>query len=78
MPAVLTMLRQLSGREPECSVSPDEAVAWGVIAKITMAPGVYIIPELIFQDNKDQTNDAVVTEQGDATIFGVFWRIDFK
>jgi molecular chaperone DnaK len=29
MPAVLEMLRQLSGKEPDCSVSPDEAVAHG-------------------------------------------------
>ena len=47
-------------------------------AKITMAPGVYIIPELIFQDNKDRITNGVTTEQGDATVFGVFWRIDFK
>jgi molecular chaperone DnaK len=29
MPAVVDMLRQLSGKEPDCSVSPDEAVAQG-------------------------------------------------
>ena len=29
MPSVLEMLRQLSGKEPDCSVSPDEAVAHG-------------------------------------------------
>jgi len=29
MPGVLEMLRQLSGQEPDCSVSPDEAVAHG-------------------------------------------------
>src|SRR5437763_3078807 len=29
MPAVLEMLRGLSGKEPDCSVSPDEAVAQG-------------------------------------------------
>jgi len=29
MPAVLDMLRGLSGKEPDCSVSPDEAVAHG-------------------------------------------------
>jgi hypothetical protein len=56
----------------------DDSSVWGVIAKITMAPGVYIIPELIFQDNKDVKTGGVATEQGDATIIGVFWRIDFK
>jgi molecular chaperone DnaK len=29
MPAVVEMLRQISGKEPDCSVSPDEAVAHG-------------------------------------------------
>jgi molecular chaperone DnaK len=29
MPGVVEMLRQLSGKEPDCSVSPDEAVAHG-------------------------------------------------
>ena len=29
MPAVVEILRQLSGKEPDCSVSPDEAVAHG-------------------------------------------------
>jgi molecular chaperone DnaK len=29
MPAVYNLLRDLSGREPDCSVSPDEAVAQG-------------------------------------------------
>jgi molecular chaperone DnaK len=29
MPAVCNMLRTLSGREPDCSISPDEAVAHG-------------------------------------------------
>jgi len=56
----------------------DDCSVWGVIAKITLAPGVYIIPEFIFQDNSDVKNNGVTTEQGDATIFGVFWRIDFK
>jgi len=56
----------------------DDMTVWGVIGKITLAPGVYVIPEFIYQDNKDRKDNSVVTEQGDATIFGVFWRIDFK
>jgi hypothetical protein len=56
----------------------DDMTTWGLIAKITVAPGVYIIPELIFQDNKDVKNNGVATEQGDSTIFGVFWMINFK
>ncbi|MCJ7538459.1 MAG: porin [Desulfobacterales bacterium] len=56
----------------------DDGNVWGLMAKITLAPGVYIIPEFIMQDNKDVVNDGVSTEQGDATIFGVFWMINFK
>jgi len=56
----------------------DDSMVWGIITKITLAPGVYIIPELIFRDNKDVTTNGVTTDQGDNTIFGVFWRIDFK
>ena len=56
----------------------DDMTVWGVIGKITLAPGVYVIPEFIFQDNKDRKDNSVVTEEGDATIIGVFWRIDFK
>ena len=56
----------------------DDMTVWGVIGKITLAPGVYVIPEFIYQDNKDRKDNSVTTEQGDATIFGVFWRIDFK
>ena len=48
----------------------------------TVAPGFYIVPEIIFQDNKNK-QDSLNTahpdrDKGDETIFGVFWRIDFK
>jgi hypothetical protein len=56
----------------------DDAMVWGLLTRITMAPGVYIIPEIIYQDNKDVTNNGVSTDQGDVTVFGVYWRIDFK
>ncbi|MBW2602793.1 MAG: porin [Deltaproteobacteria bacterium] len=56
----------------------DDRVAWALQAKITLAPGVYVIPEFIFQDNKDVVTDSVTDDKGDTTIFGVFWRIDFK
>ena len=56
----------------------DDAMVWCLLSKITMTPGVYIIPELIYQDNKSVTNNGVTTDQGDTTILGVFWRIDFK
>jgi hypothetical protein len=56
----------------------DDAMVWALLTRITMTPGVYIIPEIIYQDNKDVTNNGVSTDQGDVTVFGVYWRIDFK
>jgi hypothetical protein len=68
----------INGEQDTIQNNEDDRLAWGLIAKITMAPGVYIVPELVFQDNKDAITNGITTEQGDATIFGVFWRIDFK
>jgi hypothetical protein len=69
----------LSAEQDTIQNNEDDRQAWGVIAKITMAPGFYIVPELVFQDNKDTTtNGGSPADDGDATIFGVFWRIDFK
>jgi len=56
----------------------DDAMVWCLLSKITMVPGVYIIPELIYQDNKSMTNNGVTIDQGNKTVIGVFWRIDFK
>jgi hypothetical protein len=59
--------------------SEDEAQAYSLHCKITLAPGVTMQPEIIFDDREDVTSSAgVVTEEGDATIFGVFWMINFK
>jgi hypothetical protein len=48
----------------------------------TVAPGFYIVPEIIFQDNKNKDDSLNLThpdkDKGGETIFGVFWRIDFK
>lgn len=68
----------LKSEQDTTANNEDDVIAYGLIGKITLAPGVYVIPEFIFQDNKDVVNNGVTTEQGDATIFGVFWRIDFK
>ena len=43
----------------------DDAMVWCLLARITMTPGVYIIPELIYQDNKSVTNNGVTTDEGD-------------
>ena len=51
--------------EVDPSYNEDDSMVYGVLAKITLAPGVYIIPELIFQDNQDVETNGVTTEQGD-------------
>jgi hypothetical protein len=57
----------------------DDAQVFGLMAKITVAPGVFIIPEFIYQDNMDNTIDGVSNDdEGNATVFGVFWMINFK
>ncbi|MBW2574431.1 MAG: hypothetical protein JRC88_02900 [Deltaproteobacteria bacterium] len=56
----------------------DDAQVFTLLTKIAVAPGVTVQPELIFEDREDRYDDGVKTEQGDATIFGVFWMINFK
>jgi len=56
----------------------DSRQVFGLMYKYTVAPGFYIIPELIYQDNMDTTTAGVDRDNGDTTIIGVFWRIDFK
>ncbi|MCJ7541368.1 MAG: porin [Desulfobacterales bacterium] len=68
----------LNSEQDTTANNEDDVMVWGLLAKITLAPGVYIIPELVFQDNKDVVTNGVTTDQGDATIFGVFWMINFK
>jgi Gram-negative porin len=68
----------LNSKQDTSLDNEDDAMIWCLQVKITMAPNVYIYPELIYQDNKDVINNGVVTDQGDATILGVYWRIDFN
>jgi hypothetical protein len=56
----------------------DKASAFGLNWKYTVAPGFYIVPEFIYQDNGDKKEFGGETDKGDVTILGVFWRIDFK
>jgi hypothetical protein len=68
----------VDGRQDTSLDNEDDAMVWCLLARLTMTPGVYIIPELIYQDNKSVTNNGVTIDQGDTTVFGVYWRIDFK
>jgi len=47
--------------------------------KITLAPGVYVVPEfMVFDKDEYKTNAGVTTEEAKETIFGVWWCINFK
>jgi len=50
---------------------------WYVNATITLAPGVYIIPEIGMFDFGDDDNGARTIDQGDCTYYGVEWKINF-
>jgi hypothetical protein len=57
----------------------DDAAVYALAIPIKLAPGVSITPEFIYQDEKDHTTDGGPSvDDGDATIIGVFWKIDFK
>jgi hypothetical protein len=68
----------VDGRQDTSLDNEDDAMVWCLLARLTMTPGVYIIPELIYQDNKSVTNDGITIDEGDRTVIGVYWRIDFK
>lgn len=57
----------------------DTARAYGVLAKVHLAPGVMIQPEVLLFD-KDKVKDAAgnETDQGKQTVIGVWWIINFK
>lgn len=63
----------------------DNSQAYYAQVTYKLAPGVTIYPEFVFVDNDDISNTAGVAgipatdnDQGSTTVFGVFWKIDFK
>ena len=57
----------------------NDAAVYGVILPIKVAPGVSIVPEYIYIDEKDHTaNGGDSVDDGNVQIFGLFWKIDFK
>jgi opacity protein-like surface antigen len=61
----------------------DDAMSYGILCKITPAPGVTIQPELMIVDDGDtdyayrqQTTGG--DDEGEEVRIGVFWKIDFK
>lgn len=56
----------------------DDAQVYTALAKVTLAPGVIVQPEIIYEDRDERWDDGVKTKKGDAWIYGVFWVINFK
>jgi hypothetical protein len=55
----------------------DDAQAYYIQAKISLADGVYLIPEAGVLDYEDSYVDGVKSEDGDETFAGLYWQIDF-
>jgi hypothetical protein len=64
--------------DDRAGTNEDEAQMYGVTAKITLAPGVYLFPEIVIEDGDDVTTASVTTSEGKVTSYGMVWRIDFK
>lgn len=64
MPAVVELMRQLSGMEPDCSVSPDEAVAHGAAlqAGITLAKNAGSAPRFRVRNVNSHSLGVVATD----------------
>lgn len=56
----------------------DDNQAYGVLCKITPAPGVTIQPEIMVHDKMDSDYKSGNDDEGEETRIGVFWKIDFK
>ncbi len=56
----------------------DDNQVWAVLAQVHLAPGFMVQPEFIYNDREDVVNDGVTTDQGNETIFGVWWIMNFK
>ncbi|MBC8472564.1 MAG: hypothetical protein H8D56_24130, partial [Planctomycetes bacterium] len=58
----------------------DESQSYYAQVKLTMAPGVFIVPEFAVFDKEDKKagGGAAATEDGKQTVFGIWWCINFK
>ena len=57
----------------------DTSFGYYAQCKLTMAPGVFIIPEIIVVDRDDTTwGRTSALDEGKTTIAGIFWMINFK
>lgn len=55
----------------------DDAQAYYIQAKISLADGVYLIPEAGVLDYEDHYENGVKYDDGDETFLGLYWQIDF-
>jgi hypothetical protein len=55
----------------------DDCASYYINAKITVAKGFFIQPEIGKYDMKDSTVNNVRTDDQDTTYFGAKWQIDF-
>jgi len=55
----------------------NDPTAWYVNATITLAPGVFIIPEVGMFDYGDNDTGAGSTDRGSVTYYGAKWQINF-
>lgn len=55
----------------------DDTAAYYVNASITLAKGVFLVPEVGKIDFKDRVTNGVSADQGDRTYFGAKWQINF-
>jgi len=57
----------------------DTNQSYYIQAKITLAPGVYMVPEIMVFDKDEYKTDAGATvEEATQTTFGIWWCINFK
>ena len=84
---MITLEAAISGTDAENDDLPgkpeDDMTAYGILCKITPAPGVTIQPEIMLVDDGDtdyayrqQTTGG--DDEGEELRIGVFWKIDFK
>lgn len=65
---------QIYGERDLSTMQKDDASQAYVQAKITLAPGVYVVPEIGKRDEKQSRTGA---DEGDVTYFGAKWQINF-
>ena len=54
-----------------------DAMSYYLQVPITLAKGVFIVPEISVFDNGEDDNDGTVTENGKLTVFGAKFQINF-